>query len=528
MGLAGTRQGAGAQQARQQGAPGRQRSRRPAPRSAASASGWPAAQASRNAHSARPIGRQTTPSAGRVSRAPSPCQSSSRRRVRAACAVARPDGVDRLRRRTSASARPGAARAPARRAASGGSAASRAGSSGGGVGGAVGLGPAAVEPGDAGQVAAVRAPARSREEVGEAGAVVQQPRRRAAAPSRRARRRRRGTTRCRPGAPRPGSWPPARRCRRSSRCCGRRRRPAGARRADGRGRRTSAARTAPARSRASKRASRCAHAAACVRLRDSAQRHVGRARSAISSSKAAGCASRSISVGRAPCALDEALDTGARPPARRRVVRVDQQRAPSAGSRAVAGEMDLADRVGRKAVEPGGGVEAEVVRRDVDVVDVEQQAAAGAPGELGEEVDLVPVVPVDAQVVRRVLDRDAAARARPACAPMLARDALQRRGRAREGQQVGKVAPVHARPGQVLGDQRRLDAPHQRGEARQMLRRRAARRRRATARRRAATPDGAARIASSQPQPRPAVDHVVLGMDLEPQARRVGRRSAAS
>jgi hypothetical protein len=47
--------------------------------------------------------------------------------------------------------------------------------------------------------------------------------------------------------------------------------------------------------------------------------------------------------------------------------------------------MDFAHRVQRELGDVALGAEAEVRGRDEDVVDIEQQATAGAPGELGQK-----------------------------------------------------------------------------------------------------------------------------------------------
>ena len=68
---------------------------------------------------------------------------------------------------------------------------------------------------------------------------------------------------------------------------------------------------------------------------------------------------------------------------------VDQQRrALVVDCVGVAGEVDLADLAQREGGEIGEGVEAMIGRADEDVVDVEQQAAAGSADDLGEEFGL--------------------------------------------------------------------------------------------------------------------------------------------
>src|SRR5205085_7000635 len=91
------------------------------------------------------------------------------------------------------------------------------------------------------------------------------------------------------------------------------------------------------------------------------------------------------------------------------VVGVHEQSRAEVRILGVAGEVDFHQRGGGKAIDVGSGIDADVRGAHEDVVHVEQQAASGAPGELGEEADLVPLVTIHLQVVRWVLDRDAAA-----------------------------------------------------------------------------------------------------------------------
>jgi hypothetical protein len=120
----------------------------------------------------------------------------------------------------------------------------------------------------------------------------------------------------------------------------------------------------------------------------------------------------------------------------------------------MAGQVDLDHPVGRKGVDIALGREAGVAGADVDVVDVEQQRAAGAARDFVEEVDLVPLVSVDRQVVRRVLQGD-----RPAERVLdlgdVGADRSERLAAARKGQQIGQVVRPAPRPGEVLRDQRR-------------------------------------------------------------------------
>ena len=45
---------------------------------------------------------------------------------------------------------------------------------------------------------------------------------------------------------------------------------------------------------------------------------------------------------------------------------------------------------------------------DIDVVHVAQQAATGAVGQLVQEIDFIPIVPLNTQLMRGVFDGDAA------------------------------------------------------------------------------------------------------------------------
>ena len=55
---------------------------------------------------------------------------------------------------------------------------------------------------------------------------------------------------------------------------------------------------------------------------------------------------------------------------------------------AVTGKMDLPDHVRRQGVQISDRVEPEVVRADVDVIDVAEDSAAGSAGGFGEELRL--------------------------------------------------------------------------------------------------------------------------------------------
>ena len=139
--------------------------------------------------------------------------------------------------------------------------------------------------------------------------------------------------------------------------------------------------------------------------------------------------------------------------------------------------------------------------------------------QLGEEIGLGPIMAVERD------DRATGFSIR-ICRPsaswtmsMLRRDAQQRLERAREGQQVGEAALVVARPGEMLGDEERLervDQPLEPGEMAAVGLGRAGEAKADAVQRQ--RPRLAQR--SEHGEARPAVDHVIFGMDFEPQPGR--------
>ena len=91
----------------------------------------------------------------------------------------------------------------------------------------------------------------------------------------------------------------------------------------------------------------------------------------------------------------------------RPVVAVDQQKiALVVLLLGMSGQMDLADLVERKIGKIGECRKAMVGGRHEDVVDVEQQAAAGAPDDLADEVGLAHRRFLEEDVGRWVLEQD--------------------------------------------------------------------------------------------------------------------------
>ena len=75
----------------------------------------------------------------------------------------------------------------------------------------------------------------------------------------------------------------------------------------------------------------------------------------------------------------------------------------------VSGEVDFADRIHGELLEKGERVEIEVFCRDVDVVDVEQQAATRSLDQFGQELGFAHGRSFQSDIGRQVLDQDTAA-----------------------------------------------------------------------------------------------------------------------
>ncbi len=79
------------------------------------------------------------------------------------------------------------------------------------------------------------------------------------------------------------------------------------------------------------------------------------------------------------------------------------EQAAQTSLRSVLGEVELDDAVGGNTVEEGQRVVAVIERAHVDVVDVKQQPAAGAPRQLGDEFPLRHLGAVELHVRGHVL-----------------------------------------------------------------------------------------------------------------------------
>ena len=118
---------------------------------------------------------------------------------------------------------------------------------------------------------------------------------------------------------------------------------------------------------------------------------------------------------------------------------------------AVTGDMELDDPIARHAMQEFVGGEAVVEGADIDVVDVEQEPAIGAPCHLAHELPLGHLGLAEGDVARHVLERQPASEKVLNLADAVD-DVVQRLLGVGDGQEVVQVHPVHAGPAQMIGD----------------------------------------------------------------------------
>ena len=153
----------------------------------------------------------------------------------------------------------------------------------------------------------------------------------------------------------------------------------------------------------------------------------------------------------------------------RGIVAVDQQRLAQHRVRRMTCQMYFHDQAGRHAVDIGCRVIAKVACADMDIVHIEQQAASAAPCQFCHEIDFIPGMAVDTQVVRRVFNGDASLQHVLRAANIIGQP-LQRLIGAGKRQQVGIGSAAPGRPGHVLRDHYRGNPLGQRGQPAQMCR----------------------------------------------------------
>lgn len=137
--------------------------------------------------------------------------------------------------------------------------------------------------------------------------------------------------------------------------------------------------------------------------------------------------------------------------------------------RRMAGEVDLLDLRERVGVDIGEGVPALVGGRDEHVVDVEQEAAAGAPRDLGDEVGFRIGALGEGQIRGGVLQQHLPAERVLHRVDVLA-DAGEGACGVRHRQQVVQESGIVARPGEMLGEQGRRVTGDERLQPCEMLR----------------------------------------------------------
>ncbi len=180
----------------------------------------------------------------------------------------------------------------------------------------------------------------------------------------------------------------------------------------------------------------------------------------------------------------------------------------------VAGDVDLRDALGGDAVDVVEWIEAVVLRRDVDVVDVEQDAAVGGFDDLVQELPLGHLGFVKFGVAADVFDGDGDLEE-----VLHLADARCRRLHGFEGvrhrEKIVGVAAVDAAPAEVVGEPRGLRAAGQGLEALEVFA--VGRLSGAKVHRDAVLDDSVLLEDLVEDLERPAaVDHVVFGDDLEP------------
>src|SRR5262249_19686706 len=133
----------------------------------------------------------------------------------------------------------------------------------------------------------------------------------------------------------------------------------------------------------------------------------------------------------------------------------------------VAGEMNLANRAGRQHRQIGPGIKSEIVGIHVEVVDIAENAAAGAADELRQELGLRNCRMAEAQIGRGVLDQKPTPEGSLRLIDVGADDLQALLGIGKRE----KIVEVDARqpaPREMLGNQIGIDPIDQRAEAREV------------------------------------------------------------
>ena len=123
------------------------------------------------------------------------------------------------------------------------------------------------------------------------------------------------------------------------------------------------------------------------------------------------------------------------------------------------GQVDLPDRLKVDGGQVVGAVEAVIDTADMEVVEIEQDAAAAAPRQLGQKRRFAHL-PGQLQIGRGIFDEQLPTQGllHPVYLVAHVREGLTGVG---HGQQIVEIAPAYAAPAQVLGDPHRRYGRHQ-------------------------------------------------------------------
>src|SRR5216683_7150592 len=152
----------------------------------------------------------------------------------------------------------------------------------------------------------------------------------------------------------------------------------------------------------------------------------------------------------------------------RTIMAVDQQQvALVIGLFGMAGEMNLADTCERKVGQIVQRRETVIGSGHEDIVDVEQQAASGTPRHAADEIRLAHRGLGKRDIGRRILEQHRPADRFLNLGDVVA-DPKERRFGVGQRQEIVEIGGLMRRPGEMLGDQRRLVAIDEMLETRQM------------------------------------------------------------
>src|SRR3984957_4500190 len=134
----------------------------------------------------------------------------------------------------------------------------------------------------------------------------------------------------------------------------------------------------------------------------------------------------------------------------------------------MAGDMNLRHTLGRNAVDVSVGVEIMILRGNVDIIHVQKNSAVGALHDLVQEFPLGHFGNVKFGIAANVFHHYRDFQGIANLPNFLRRQTRSFKG-VRHGQQVVRVAPVHASPAKMVRKPRSIRSLHQRFQAPEML-----------------------------------------------------------